>query len=66
LLTWQYSKEAPHHQSWKFGVTTKRNKQLGTNYFAPTLARGEATSESNRAEIRKLIDRQLLTVGAGS
>jgi hypothetical protein len=60
ILTWQYSQEAPHYRSWVFGITTKHNRQIGKDYFAPTLTRGEPTSATDRSEISKLIDRQLL------
>jgi hypothetical protein len=59
-LSWANSKEAPHQRRWRLGVATRKNKQLGANYYVPTLANIGPVSAEEAAELVKLIDRQLL------
>jgi hypothetical protein len=58
-LSWHNGHEVPHHRQWTLGIKSQRNKSLGTNYYVPTLTRGNETPVGMRAEIRQLIDRQL-------
>jgi hypothetical protein len=58
-LTWHNGHEVPHHRRWTLGIKVQKNKSLGTNYYVPTLTRGDETPIEMRAEIRQLIDRQL-------
>jgi hypothetical protein len=59
-LTWHNGHEVPHQRQWTLGIKVQKNKILGTNYYVPTLTRGAETPIGMRAEVRQLIDRQLL------
>ena len=58
--TWHNRHEVPHQCQWTLGIRSQRNKRLGTTYPVPTLTRGPEVPTAIRAEIRQLIDRQLL------
>jgi hypothetical protein len=59
-LYWHNTGELPHLRRWKFGIIKKENRAIKSIYHVPTLTRGEPVSATEKVELEKLIDRQLL------
>jgi len=51
--------EKEWERKWKLGVSVRKNRNLNTTYFVPSLERGEPTSAAERLELSRLVERQL-------
>ena len=49
----------PYSQYWRLGVTTNENRTMGVRYYVPVLEVGKPTTESEQAELARLIQRRL-------
>jgi hypothetical protein len=58
-LTLANSGEKPWDRKWALGVSTRKNRSLGTTYSIPVLEDRGPTSAAERAELARIVERQL-------